>query len=134
MSYIHPRLDSQGFLIDFDKKWDLSNPSPFPYDFVLKLIRNEPYPLNALVLTISYWISWGMNHIHPKLGLQGFLVEVIWTERYPSKPRLLMFPYWIGNEISSPTHPGWDTWRWYAFSCLMAHVWTTWESRPTHIE
>ena len=53
------RLDSQGFLIDFDEKWFLNSPNPFPYDFILKSIRNEPYPLKAVFLTISYWISAG---------------------------------------------------------------------------
>ena len=43
MIYIHPRLYSQGFLIEFNKKWAIFIHSYILNDFLLHLIRNELY-------------------------------------------------------------------------------------------
>ena len=54
--HIHPRLCSQGFLIQFNKKWAFSIQGYILKESLLNSLRNELCPPKAIFSRILYWI------------------------------------------------------------------------------
>ena len=66
---------SEGFTIEFDEKWALSNQRPVAIDFLMYSIRIELYPSKTIISRISHWIWQEVNNICERLDSQSFLIE-----------------------------------------------------------